>query len=134
MTFKLATLLAGVAAVCAALSAPLAAEATTVSGTLANGALSTSIAVTANTTLSISMPGSTPIDASTTGKDIGTQCFTVMRSQDGTNFAPLARDATGAFAHYCGPITVDLTETRSGTTYAIQADPGAPSFAYRLDQ
>ncbi len=131
MIRKLAALGAACALACAS-SAALAATAGP--ATLANGALSASIAVTANSPVSISLPGQTPIDASTTGRDLGSQCFTVMRSQDGTNFAPLARDATGAFAHYCGPITVDFTEARSGTSYAIQADPGAPAFVFRIDQ
>ena len=132
MARKLAALGAACALLCAL---PAFAVAATVGpATLGNGALSPALAVTANATLSISLTGPTPIDASTTGKDLGQTCFTVMRSQDGVNFAPLARDATGAFAHYCGPISVDLTESRSGTSYAIQADPGAPAFTYRIDQ
>jgi len=126
--------LAAAAAAGALLCAPVAAWAATVSGSIANGALSSAIAVTANTTLSISVPGPTAIDQSFTGTNLGQRCFTVMRSQDGVNFAPLARDAAGTLAHYCGPISIDLTETRSGTSYAIQADPGTSSFAYRLDQ
>ena len=131
MILKLAALGAGCVLVCA----PLAALAATVGPlTLANGAISPALAVTAGSPLSITLPGPTPIDASGTGKNLGVQCFTVMRAQDGVNFAPLARDATGAFAHYCGPITLDTTESRGGTSYAIQADPGAPLFTYRLDQ
>ena len=131
--------LAALGAACALACASTAAMAATTSGTISNGALSNSLAVTAATSsaanvVSFSVPGSTPIDASTTGHDLGTECFTIMRSQDGTNFAPVSRDVSGYFAHFCGPITVDLSESRSGTSYAIQADPGSPSFAYRIDQ
>ena len=127
--------LAALGAACALACAPAIASATTVGpATLANGALSPSLSVTAGTAFSISLPGSTPIDSSFSGKNLGVECFTVMRSQDGTNFAPLARDAAGNLAHYCGPTSIDLTESRAGTSYAIQADPGAASFTYRIDQ
>ena len=127
--------LAALGAACAVACAPIAAMAATVGpASLSNGALSPALSVTANATLSISLPGPTPIDASASGKNLSQTCFTVMRSQDGVNFAPLTRDATGAFAHYCGPISVDLIENRSGTSYAIQADPNAASFIYRIDQ
>ena len=132
--------LVALGAACALLCAlPAFAVAATTSGTIANGGFSSSLAVTAATSsaanvVSFSVPGATPIDQSTTGRDLGQACFTIMRSQDGTNFAPVSRDVSGNFAHFCGPITVDLSESRSGTSYAIQADPGAPSFAYRIDQ
>ena len=135
MIRKLAALGAACASACAA-SAVLAA---TTSGTISSGALSNALPVAAATSsspnvVSFSVPGATPIDASTTGRDLGQACFTIMRSQDGVNFAPVSRDVSGNFAHFCGPITVDLSESRNGTSYAIQADPGAPSFAYRIDQ
>ncbi len=130
MIRKLVALVAGCAAACLA----SAALATTVTGAVSNGALSSPLPVTATNPFSITMNGAVPIDSSGSGIVHSPYCFTVMRSQDGTNFAPLARDVAGNLARYCGPITLDLTEARSGTSYAIQADPGAPTIPYRLDQ
>ena len=126
MIRKLVALAAGCAAACLA----SAALATTVTGNLAAGAVSSSLQPTANNPFSITV---LVVDTSTAGLN-GGLCFTVVRSQDGTNFAPLARDVVGVPARYCGPITIDLTEARSGTYYAIQADAKAVTFAYRLDQ
>ena len=126
MIRKLAALAAGCALACLASSAALAAS---VTGTVAPGAVSSSLAITANTAFSISAVA--PVS---TGTNLGA-CFTVERSQDNVVFTPLARDAVGTPAHYCGPITIDLTESRSGTYYAIQADPGGtPVITYRIDQ
>ena len=129
--------LAALGAACALACAPLPALAGTVGpSTLANGATSPLLAVTANSPVSITLPGGAPVDSSGTGATFGRECFTVMRSQDGTaaGLAPLTRDSTGALAHYCGPTSIDLTEARSGTSYAIEADPGTAPFVYRIDQ
>ena len=105
----------------ALLLASTASAATTGDMTLSGGQISTPLTLTANSTASFTVKGA-----------VG---FSVLRSEDsGATFQPLARDTTGALAHFVGPVTIDLTEARSGVSYAIQGDPAAQTFVARIDQ
>lgn len=64
--------------------------------------------------------------------------FELVRSQDGVNFAPVSpmiQSISPKSYVFNGPISFDVTEQRSGVTYAIVAVGGSSSpVTFRFDQ
>lgn len=105
---------------------------TTVSGTLSKAGLSSTITPTAGTIFSVTF------GATASGIPLAIAPIVLMRSMDGTNFAPaspMLSSAGGIAPEFTQSGSIDIVEQRAGVVYALLAltTPVTP-IAYRFDQ